>query len=1605
MKIKLTILFATLLTVNVALSQIINPVTVTTTLTPPHSALLPDYSSIGSNKLVASIVLNDLSEPSWDVRLKITIESNQIRISTKPNFKPVSPITLLPGTAVNISGEDLEPYLNYNNIDVAGISMSDLQQNGKLPEGYYTFTVEVYDYASSRLLSNSGSAGAFLQLNGVPIVQTPAQGTVVVVQDPVNIQFQWQLSTPSFYGNPNDIEYQLSLYKILDPNVEPQNSIINNVVEQIYQSDFSPNTTTIYGITEPPLEIGQKYSYTIQARDVQERDIFKNDGFSEVGWFNYGYPTGGTVNLISPENGKSFTLNEFKRFQWEAPDNTLENQQIYYHVKIVELQGNQDTADAIANNDAWYEQTTTPQINSFGGDFMLNDNIENQKAYAWRVTAHTGDQEIAKSPVYQFIGPPLIEWFWAGNHKVFVTRTFNDDLNNLSGKGKVKIDPDGTMYEFTFDSLQIVNSGGENTLMNGTLYSDSINIDDIELSPNYTDNGKAYFHTEALRLDKDELAIKGVVTWAFPHAVNSTDPPQVVSKVSWINYDVLKLNGKANLSADNKFDLIDPANFRLELDTISDFFITDNKYTERFYGNVFLPENIKDANNNRVSLHFNYVSNLYYFTNENITKSNNILLVPNTGILLNPKDITVDLSETQSPQRFSGNLEWKGIYLNNFNIVYQTNVDANGQMVLDQTLSQNFVLDNSAQTNAWITYEGLDLKVEHDFAQNSMCKFNTFESLLTQSKIVIVQSSLQEGYLKGTVKVPFLKDDEDMAYTLPLSAEGFQHGYLNDDFQNFTVELNPDKEKLHITMTVKQATFTDNERLELVVDLDWPGIQCLAENINGLSIWGDQNIGFGERNGKKVLENQLTGLYENTYDITIDSLVATKMYNDYLIGYIGNIVLSEDISGENGPTRFVVGATKTVSQNLPNTAIEPPQILKDFIVNTVDFVQNGEINITVPYFYLYSPAVILYGKLKIMHNNPDWGTAFYASVNAQLLKPKRMDLGAIFLLGKKDGTPYWFAELSMNKEEEDSPTIPGVGMSMNALQLLAQDGIPVGPVSITSMIGRVYHHMSAQTPVGVNCNMDFSEIDDPGAILNVDMGQLIDLPDIPDLDICSILNYLDNSQKRDLLDQMSKEEFYAILETMSIDDMNSIREYILNHDPTATDAVNTLMIAYGLANNPDDFNYARIARLFPNIDWNDKLAEDNYGGFQWSDFCNLDLHWPSIPSLCDMSEYVLNKVLGELPPPDYQVLEDLDPDVDWGVIEAEYPEANWPSLREFFPDGGLCNLVMQYPNIDWGYIYLHVPELPRLPWPIDWRKYIPSIPNINLSDLLPDISLPDINIPDLSMGNVEVDYDVNPDISYGGYLFVAIKDNATKGITMKAKGTLEMAFNNSGGLDNLGLKLESTHFNIPGGTIDPFARSLGCLSYTSEHNQFVGDFFAEVHNPTMCAHGNLHFDASDDGFHVNLASRENPVIIQPFCGFGPTRWEGFFSFDPNQLAVGLGVTINYGLHVSFTPIDGCNLHVNAEMGYYAKIYAAINYSPDFYLEEAEFRAGFHAGLSVGTSGILCGNHDFTIASVALDGMLRYKHSPNKNISGAVSGEANFLDIVTADVDFDVNINL
>ena len=1594
-------------------TQISTPVSVTTTLTPPFSTFLNDYYALGSNQLTATVVLNDLNEPSWDVRLKITIESNQVRIATKPNFRPSSPITIFPGAVENITGESLEPYLNYNNINISGISLGDLQKNGKLPQGFYTFCIEVYDYNSNRLLSNRSCTGALLQLNGAPIIQTPSVGEVIPVIDPLNIPFQWQLSSPAFDANPANTEYQLTLYKILDPDVNPKNAIANNVIEKIYESEFSPNTTLIYGLTQPSLEIGKKYAFRVQARDVEGKDNFKNNGFSEAGWFHYGYPTGGNLTIQTPQNNKTFTKDEYKRFRWEGPDNKIDGQQVTYNLRIVEINEGQDSLTAYQNNTPWHQQETSPLLATYGGDIMLDKKLESQQDYAWSVTAFTGEQEVAKSAVYKFTGPPVIDWFWAGNHKVKVTKAFTKDLKNLSGEGVVTISDDNDNYEFTFDSLNIEDVGGEYVLQGGMLYSELTDFEPIELSARLEDNGDATFHARAIRLDKEELSIKGVVQWSFPLATDSPELQKVESKEEWVNYDDYTLLGKIHLDNTNKFTLIDPAGYEIHLDSLSNFLVSENKFKLQFFGDILLPDKIKNTDQQRMVLPFRNIDNLFYFSQTNVQTGKSILLVPNTNIYQKPLEYTVDFSEVQFVEKVNSNPAWKGIYINKFIVELKSNLDNESRLKLTNDLKQEFSLTESDNYSNWIDSEGLNLMANLSFNEFNTGVYNTFPTEIQLLSLNIEQSMLKESFLKASMKIPVLKRDEGLEYTIPLAQNGMQTSSLGEKLVGEKVTFNADKEKLQMDLLIKQAVFKDKERLELVVDLDWPSIELFVPNLSGLCVWGNEDFGFYSPNGKKALANQITAKYYKTYDLAIDTISAGKYSNNYLMGVSGTVFLAEDISGkDNAPPRINLASYQKVESAKTNFSIGTNQWVQDYIILDIDFSSPDEIFANLPYIRISTPVIEFEGGLVVENNHPEWGTAFYGLMDGKIKQPQEYKAKVQFLTGKENGTSYWFGEIGLGTsghEPEEAKVPSGKKKKMKKVSM-SKTGIKVGPLEITGVTGRVYHHMRPEVPVGVDCNMDFDKIDEPGLKeYNLDL----EFPDLSMPDVCTILNNLNTEELKKLLCSLNSAAFEAVLEKVPEPNFDDIQSYIKTNGPADSEFLNQMIAAeararieQGYEDNVqqkyNDFTYARLAKVFPGYDWCQKVIEDNKQGVQWGDIlCQVpDLQWPTIPNLCELSEYLFNRVLHELPEPDYDDLEAIMYDEDWSGIKAEYPSITWPQIQEIFPEKNLCRIIMIFPDIDWGAIYLKIPQLPKLEWP-DWRLYFPEIPDIDLK--LPELNI-DFAMPEISFepGEIEVDYSIDPTISYGNYLLVDYQDFAKKGQVVQGTGTMEITFSSSGSLRDIGLEVTSNWGNYPGSS--PVVEGLGCMTYhPSNNHQFIGDFFGQSRNKAICAHGKLHIDINTETFNVNLASERNPVVVQPLCSQGPVRLTGYFSLNPNTFNIGLGASMRYGFEGSVNS-DICDLGIRAAASLNADIFASIDYRPEIKVNEASFHVDFNAGLDITTGGDLCSFGDFTVARVGLSGDLTY-YNATKTISGEVSGHAEFLEIIECDFDLSTEIKL
>ncbi|MEX2336123.1 MAG: fibronectin type III domain-containing protein [Fulvivirga sp.] len=263
------------------------PVQATTTLIPPYSVYLADYVVPGSQRLALNIFLADINRPELNVRIRLRIEGQGIRIETKREYLP-QPLILRGGVPERLTTADLAPLFKPENLNFQGITRRQFERNGALPEGLYRFCFEILEYNRGVKISNTACAMAWLILNDPPLINMPRNGEKLKAQNPQYITFQW---TPRHTGSPNSAfstEYEFSLVEIWPENRNPNDAILTS--PPIYETT-TYSTTLIYGPGEPPLIPGRHYAFRVRAKSmvgIDEVDLFKNDGYSQVYSFIYG---------------------------------------------------------------------------------------------------------------------------------------------------------------------------------------------------------------------------------------------------------------------------------------------------------------------------------------------------------------------------------------------------------------------------------------------------------------------------------------------------------------------------------------------------------------------------------------------------------------------------------------------------------------------------------------------------------------------------------------------------------------------------------------------------------------------------------------------------------------------------------------------------------------------------------------------------------------------------------------------------------------------------------------------------------------------------------------------------------------------------------------------------------------------------------------------------------------------------------------------------------------------------------------------------------------------------------------------------------------------
>jgi TANFOR domain-containing protein len=288
------------------------PVQGSASLIPPYALRLSDYATSTSDRMVMNVLLADVTKAELHVRFRISIVGQNVKLETKPEYIGSS-ITMQGGIPLRLTNIELAEYFDPNHLNFSGISKNDFLKTGFLPEGFYQFCFEVYEYNRGVKISNTICAPAWLILNDPPLINLPMNGSKLKPLSPQNVILQW---TPRHTGSPNaafTTEYEVKMVEVWPANRNPNDAILTQPT--IYETTTN-STTLVYGPDATQLEPGRTYAFRVQARAVtaaEQLDLFKNNGYSETVSFVYGDACDPPANIIAQaETPSRFTL------QWDA---------------------------------------------------------------------------------------------------------------------------------------------------------------------------------------------------------------------------------------------------------------------------------------------------------------------------------------------------------------------------------------------------------------------------------------------------------------------------------------------------------------------------------------------------------------------------------------------------------------------------------------------------------------------------------------------------------------------------------------------------------------------------------------------------------------------------------------------------------------------------------------------------------------------------------------------------------------------------------------------------------------------------------------------------------------------------------------------------------------------------------------------------------------------------------------------------------------------------------------------------------------------------------------------------------------------------------------
>jgi len=278
-----------------------DPFSITVSVNPPYSASYASYVQTPGQLLV--IVTNNSSE-TRDFYLAGAIRtiSGDVEVRVEPGTAWPSPLTAFPILPVILTGTTLEPLLqnSTNEVQYTGITLDEVR-TGLLPEGEYQICLRAFDYNTHAPLSSeepSGCSNTFsVQYPAPPIITSPICEQPIASTTPQLTVFSWMLPSPPA-GAVVGYGFRLARWP---ENIDAV-AALETAVDLVHEVENTVAPLLVYAQPMPPLQVGQRYVWRVQATDIAGNIAFQNNGYSEPCSFTY---TAGSslFNLAYPANG------------------------------------------------------------------------------------------------------------------------------------------------------------------------------------------------------------------------------------------------------------------------------------------------------------------------------------------------------------------------------------------------------------------------------------------------------------------------------------------------------------------------------------------------------------------------------------------------------------------------------------------------------------------------------------------------------------------------------------------------------------------------------------------------------------------------------------------------------------------------------------------------------------------------------------------------------------------------------------------------------------------------------------------------------------------------------------------------------------------------------------------------------------------------------------------------------------------------------------------------------------------------------------------------------------------------------------------------------